>query len=493
MNIKRAKEEIVNTVRAYLQKDDSGNYMIQPIRQRPVLLIGPPGIGKTAIMEQAARQCKIALVSYTMTHHTRQSAMGLPFISQKTYDGKERSVTEYTMSEIISAVYDKMESTGLREGILFIDEINCVSETLAPVMLQFLQGKSFGNAKVPEGWVIVAAGNPPEYNRSVREFDVVTLDRVKTINVEADYGVWREYAREQSVHGAITAYLDSRSENFYKIETTVDGKNFVTARGWEDLSELLYAYERLAIKVDKDTIVQYLCDSEISIDFANYLELYYVYEKTYNMNDILLGNADEKVGQRLTEASFDEKISVVSLLISRLNRSFRECAVIEASADCVFEVLKTFRKLMQNEKEVPIGIFSGLIQEKNNEYLKKKAAGHYLPDEEKSMQKSIAVLEDMSVSLASSGERNADRAFEIVRAGFAALNDKREIMTDRASKELDNAFDFMDKVFGDSPQMVLFTTELAAGYYSMHFIEENGCEAFYRYNKGLIQIGEGNN
>ncbi len=53
------------------------------------------------------------------------------------------------------------------KGFFFIDEINCVSETLAPMMLQFLQGKTFGNQKVPEGWVMVTAGNPPEYNKSV--------------------------------------------------------------------------------------------------------------------------------------------------------------------------------------------------------------------------------------------------------------------------------------------------------------------------------------
>ena len=41
------------------------------------------------------------------------------------------------MSEIIASVYDKIEKTGIREGILFLDEINCVSETLAPTMLQF--------------------------------------------------------------------------------------------------------------------------------------------------------------------------------------------------------------------------------------------------------------------------------------------------------------------------------------------------------------------
>ena len=74
MNIKRAKEEIKNTIRAYLERDAYGNYLIPAIRQRPILLMGPPGIGKTQIMEQVARECRVGLVSYTITHHTRQSA-----------------------------------------------------------------------------------------------------------------------------------------------------------------------------------------------------------------------------------------------------------------------------------------------------------------------------------------------------------------------------------------------------------------------------------
>ena len=206
MNIKRAKEEIEHTVKAYLAKDALGEYAIPAIRQRPILLMGPPGIGKTQVMEQVARECGVALVAYTITHHTRQSAVGLPFIRQRNYGGKDVSVTEYTMSEIIASIYAK---------------INCVSETLAPTMLQFLQCKTFGNQAVPAGWVIVAAGNPPEYNKSVRDFDIVTLDRVRRMDIEPDLPVWKDYARAAHIHSAILSYLELHPQNFYQINADV--------------------------------------------------------------------------------------------------------------------------------------------------------------------------------------------------------------------------------------------------------------------------------
>ena len=149
MNIKDAKEQNKNAIVAYFTKDEYGEYQIAIEDQRPVFLMGPPGIGKTAIMQQIASELGVGLVSYSMTHHTRQSALGLPYICTKSYGGKEYSVSEYTMSEIIASVYDMMEETGVREGILFLDEINCVSETLAPSMLQFLQYKIFGRHRVP--------------------------------------------------------------------------------------------------------------------------------------------------------------------------------------------------------------------------------------------------------------------------------------------------------------------------------------------------------
>ena len=112
MNIKQAKNEIQNAMKAYFSKDKFGNYVIPLEKQRPVFLMGPPGIGKTAIMGQVAAELGVSLVSYSMTHHTRQSAIGLPFIEKKESGGKEYNVSKYTMSEIIASVYDMIEKTG---------------------------------------------------------------------------------------------------------------------------------------------------------------------------------------------------------------------------------------------------------------------------------------------------------------------------------------------------------------------------------------------
>ena len=102
MNIKEAKQQILNAIQAYLIKDEFGDYRISIEHQRPVFLLGAPGIGKTAIMEQIAQETGVNLVTYSMSHHTRESALGLPVIVHRNYTGADVQISEYTMSEIVA-------------------------------------------------------------------------------------------------------------------------------------------------------------------------------------------------------------------------------------------------------------------------------------------------------------------------------------------------------------------------------------------------------
>ena len=490
MNIQRAKQEIEATVRAYLAKDDLGEYAIPAIRQRPILLMGPPGIGKTQIMEQAARACGVALVSYTITHHTRQSAVGLPFIRQRHYGDRDVSVTEYTMSEIIASVYARMEATGLSEGILFIDEINCVSETLAPTMLQFLQCKTFGNQAVPAGWIIVAAGNPPEYNKSVRDFDIVTLDRVRRMDLEPDLPVWKDYARAVHIHSAILSYLELHPQNFYQINADVDGTQFVTARGWEDLSNLLDTYEKLGLKADEEIIRQYLQHAKIAADFSAYLDLYYKYRDDYGVEDILAGHVKPAVYARLLNAPFDERLSLVSLLLSGLGNRFAVSRQMDAAADACYAFLREAKQRFATvPADVPDGpelCFAQMIADYEVETERGKAAGQLDKAGLSARLRVAKTLHSWDEALLHARAVATQDAFELLREQFRALADERDAAQQAASAALEAAFDFMEQAFAESQEMVVFVTELTLSPDAHAFLTENGCERYFKYNKDLL-------
>ena len=507
MNIKRAKQEIIDTISAYLEKDAYDRYLIPEIRQRPVLLMGPPGIGKTQIMEQIAQECDIALVAYTITHHTRQSAVGLPFISSKCYGGKEERVTEYTMSEIIASVYDRMEESGKREGILFIDEINCVSETLAPTMLQFLQCKTFGNRHVPKGWVIIAAGNPPEYNRSVRDFDVVTLDRVKVMDVEPDFDAWKEYAYQNGIHSAVIGYLDAHRDHFFRCETTVDGRRFVTARGWEDLSELIFAYERLGRKMDAEVTGQYLQYPAIARSFADYLELYYRYSRDYGMENILAGTVSQDVQSRLRYAPFDERLQIITLLLSSLGGRFLAVRSQDRCVSHLYDFLTNLRdqpamageavrahtkgasaeEASDGMEAVSVEAYEMLLAERKEQIRCRIEAGQNETQLIQEYRPVFHTLDGWLVDAKSMRGKDAeDGIWALLKQAFGERRQALEEQIQKTGEVLEHAFDFMELCFGESQEMVVFITELSCSPHAMWFLSEYECPRYYRYNKALL-------
>ena len=486
MNIKQAKEQIQNAMKAYFTKDSFGNYLIPIERQRPIFLMGPPGIGKTAIMEQVASELGVGLVSYSMTHHTRQSALGLPFIEKKIYGGAEYSVSEYTMSEIIASVYDMMERTGLKEGILFLDEINCVSETLAPAMLQFLQYKIFGRHRVPDGWIVVTAGNPPEYNNSVREFDIVTWDRLKRIDVEPDYDVWKEYAYKKGIHPAILTYLDIKKSDFYKIETTVDGKSFVTARGWSDLSDMMKLYEQHSIVIDEKLVAQYLQNKKIAKEFAIYYDLFQKYKSDYQVDKILAGKAPMEIMDRAKAAKFDERLALLGLLLDAITGELKQVSLFEQALTELLNILKNVRlELARPNADAAASVQKqiGVLEKKLQSG---KLASTLSADAEYACRSAISALEDMGVMLQEKAPTDPAAAFQLLKESFDSRTKALKKQANTAGKQLSNVFVFCEEVFGEGQELLILVTELTISYYGAHFISRYGCKEYFNHNKELL-------
>ncbi|MEQ2472491.1 ATP-binding protein [Laedolimicola intestinihominis] len=445
MNIQEAKEEIKKTVRAYTARTAAGTFRIPVPRQRPVLLIGPPGIGKTAIMEQIAGECGVGLVSYTMTHHTRQSAIGLPVLTERQFAGKEYTVTSYTMSEIIASVYGQIEKTGCTDGILFLDEINCVSETLMPAMLQFLQYKTFGSHALPEGWVIVAAGNPPAYNRSVREFDTVTLDRVRYMKVEPDFPIWKHYAVERGLHPAVLSFLELRPERFYVMEP--GEKGFVTGRAWEDLSEILLTMEELELGVEEALFGQYLQDEDTATEFTFYYRLYEKWKKELKPEQILTGAAD--VPTNLPSLPFDERLCIVWLLLQRiyaLGGAYEEQQKLSDS-------LRFFADgLGQGTAEQLTALVDERLDRRRKSLAVRKENGLLDAGEEEREQRLFNVIRDCREAVRTGGAADA----------FSERSGQEQKRAERQRKELtaamQNGAAFVREAFGEKQELVIFLT-----------------------------------
>ncbi|MBR5360746.1 MAG: AAA family ATPase [Lachnospiraceae bacterium] len=474
MNIAEAKEYIKDTVELYLKKDEFGDYRIPVVRQRPVFLLGAPGIGKTAIMSQIASELNIALVSYSMTHHTRQSALGLPFIKEKEYGGTTYSVSEYTMSEIIASVYDTIRESGVKEGILFLDEINCVSETLYPSMLQFLQYKVFGKHTVPEGWVIVTAGNPPEFNKAVREFDVVTLDRLKVIDVEADYPAWKKYALDAGLHGAILNFLESNRDYFYSIETTAFGKNYVTARGWEDLSDMIRLYEEGDKKVTESLIGQYIKNDSIVKEFAAYYDLYNKYKKNYDTEAVFEGRIDEQMAKEAKASAVDERLAFTGLLSDVIGS---EIKTIMRNYDVLKEIRGSISRITSGEETDVANYIMTLVSSKEKLLNEKQRAGTLSSKDKTKNKKIISLYKELS-------EASDAKAF--YNDKISAL--KRTVGTEQI--RIDNLFAAISQIFGEeSNEMLVLVTELTLMKDSADFFAVFGSQSYEKYND-LLKVGD---
>ncbi|HHU22846.1 MAG TPA: AAA family ATPase [Clostridiales bacterium] len=486
MNIKDAKEEIRNAIFAYFTKNEFDEYEIPIEKQRPIFLVGPPGIGKTTIMEQIAQELGVGLVSYSMGHHTRQSALGLPYIMRKNYGGREYSVTEYTMSEIIASVYDMIQDTGLKEGILFLDEINCVSETLAPAMLQFLQYKVFGRHRVPDGWIVVTAGNPPEYNNSVREFDIVTWDRLKRIDIEPDYDAWKEYAVNAGVCPAIITYLDIKRTNFYKIESTLEGKTFATARGWTDLSSVIRIYERRGFPVTENLVMQYIQNPEIAKDFAIYYDLFNKYRSDYQVERILDGDADVDIKTRAKKAKFDERLSLLGLLLDEMTVHLKRVCMEEDVISALIPLLKNVRQALTDDVADAVIALNEQISRNNAVIETGKRASTLSLDRLHVLTRVSGVLEEYKALFAASGAEYGKEAFSKIKADFdrrvAELKEQVKTVRDK----MRNLYLFCDGTFGKSQEMIILETELTINQYASRFISRYGSEEYFAHNQDLL-------
>ena len=336
--IEEAKEEIKESVKVYFSKDTKGNYRIPQERQNPFYLVGAPGIGKTQMVREIAEEIGCGFYATSLTHHTRNSILGLPVIR-----GDEVRYTEYTMPEMLAVIEEKYKS-GQKEGLLLLDEFASMPESLVAPMLAFLQNKTIGNHSLPKGWVLILSSNPPEYNRTARSFDAAIMDRVRVMELEYSRNDFLSYAEQKNLHPSIQEFVKTHGDMAYVCSQGNSGQEIVTARGWENLSDCLYGYEAKKYPVSYRLIHQFLKSDAIASQFFQYYSLRGSCLTTRDIFQILDGAATKEYADCLTEASFDEKWRTASLVKTCLSERCRR----DADAILQLDILVTLSEVMES-------------------------------------------------------------------------------------------------------------------------------------------------
>jgi hypothetical protein len=304
--------------------------------------------------------------------------------------------------------------------------------------------------------------------------------------VEPDYDVWKEYAYKIGVHPAVLTYLDIKKADFYRIETTVDGKSFVTARGWSDLSEMMRVYEQNGITVDSKLVGQYLQNKKIAKEFAIYYDLFNKYRSDYQVDKILAGKVSPEIKGRAEAAKFDERLALLGLVLDAIFEEMKAVSIAEQTQMELMGSLKNIRiDLMRPKADAAV------CAEAQIEILKKKRQTKKLAlamsgEEEYACRGAIDSLGEIASLLKEKAPADGTEAFKLIKAEFDKRTKLLKKSASEVGKKLSNAFKFCEDVFGDGQEMLILVTELTLSIYSARFISRYGSKEYFNHNKELL-------
>lgn len=200
-------------------KTKAGKDVIQLIAQAykanlPVLLEGPHGVGKSQLIEQAAKQLDIEFIVRDLSLMEPPDLIGLPVQSG---------------GRTVYAPPAFLPTKG--RGIIAFEELNRSERYMMSPCLQLLTARCLNDYKLPEGWLPVAAINPASEGYDVRPLDPALQSRFVRVQVAADVKNWLEWAEKSGVHSGVRQYVEAVPEIF---DTT-------NPRSWACVSDLITA------------------------------------------------------------------------------------------------------------------------------------------------------------------------------------------------------------------------------------------------------------
>ena len=198
--------------------------------QRPIFLWGPPGIGKSELVEGIAKEHEGAMIDLRLGQMEPTDIRGIPFYNKDL--GKMDWAPPIDLpDEEFASQYPMV--------VLFLDEMNSAPPSVLAAAYQLILNRGIGRYKLPDNVVIIAAGNRESDKGVTFRMPTPLANRFVHLEMRVDFTSWFEWAVTNNVHKDVVGYLQFAKADLYDFDPKSSSRSFATPRSWVFVSELI--------------------------------------------------------------------------------------------------------------------------------------------------------------------------------------------------------------------------------------------------------------
>lgn len=205
-------------------QDELSDLLLNLAPIRPVFIWGAPGIGKSALVQKFADDVGLECVSLLGSQLEPEDIIGIPQIKGDT-----------------SAFMPPKMIARREPYVLFLDELNACSQEVQKAFYSLIHEKRIGEYHLPEGSVVIGAGNRSQDGAIVKTMSTALVNRMFHVQLVADPNQWLEWAYTHGLHPWVTDYITQRFDHLFS-EPPKTEEPYSTPRSWHMLSDALHEY-----------------------------------------------------------------------------------------------------------------------------------------------------------------------------------------------------------------------------------------------------------
>lgn len=196
----------------------------------PLFLWGPPGIGKSDLVREAAQKLDGVVIDLRMSQLDPTDIRGIPFYN------KELNKMDWAPPIMLP---DEEFAKKHKVVILFLDEINSAAPAVQASAYQLVLDRRVGNYVLPENVALIAAGNRENDKGVTFRLPAPLANRFDHVEMRADFESWQLWAVMNTIHPDIVGFLTRWPQYLYNFDPKISGRSFATPRSWARVSRIL--------------------------------------------------------------------------------------------------------------------------------------------------------------------------------------------------------------------------------------------------------------